>query len=70
MFDSIDQKSFNYLLGGTVTVFAGLAIWRYSNYLPRIEASWPALGLGKNPDDKKSGGGGCCNKATRVDAKN
>ena len=24
MFDSIDQKSLNYLVGGTVTVFAGL----------------------------------------------
>ena len=69
MFDSIDQKSLNYLVGGTVTVFAGLALWRYSNYLPRVEASWPALGLGKKPEGKKSGEG-CCNKQTTVDAKN
>ena len=44
MFNSLDQKTTTYVLSGAGLLVTGALLWRYRELLPRVEASWPALG--------------------------
>ena len=44
MFNSLDQKTTTYVLSGAGLLVTGTLLWRYRELLPRIEASWPAIG--------------------------
>lgn len=44
MFNSLDQKTTTYVLSGAGVLVTGALLWRYRELLPRLEASWPAIG--------------------------
>ena len=44
MFNSLDQKTTTYVLSGAGVLVTGALLWRYRELLPRVEASWPAIG--------------------------